>query len=113
MKTRQPAAPGPRKGDHIMSDHKAYIKDLETRQREMEYKIGILLKRAGMGDDRREQREHAEGLGDLKNKMRLLEEKVEELRQAKDTWKNLEEGAEKAYQDVRETLEKVSGGIVK
>ena len=97
METKQTAIPNPSARDNTMSEQSIYLEDLETPQRELEDKIEIFLKRAGMGGDPRELREQAKGLGDLKHKMNLLEEKIEELRQAEGPWKDLTEGVEKAY----------------
>jgi hypothetical protein len=97
-----------------VSDRLACIEDLEKKQQDIEYKSGIVLKRMQMAGDTQERKGHAGKLGELKEMLKILGERVEELRQARgDDWEDLSREAEKAYQDVWRFLQEVSEGVVK
>jgi hypothetical protein len=96
-----------------MSDYETYIEEQEGRLRKLESKAEMVKTRAGMTEDAGERAMIRELIADLSARMKLFVETVEELRGAGSAWEDMKDSVEKAYLNVKESLRKSSGGLIK
>lgn len=96
-----------------MSDYEAYIEDQEGRLKELEGKIDLVTTRVGMTEDAEERVMVRELMVQLSDRMKFYVKTVEDLRDAGSVWEDMKDSVEKAYMNVKDSLRKISGGLIK